>query len=152
MRPDGRTIEVCPRPPVRSRDASPQRGQRRGPTLLGRRAINLGYVIDVLRGRPTPLVESERRALRIVARHHAVSVGSRLGSHRQAAQVAHARDRRVEVRSGEEEEPLRVDVRPSRDVARAAHLRVRGIPGKRDVASTLAKVLPFERRPSKEVA
>ena len=49
VRPDGRTIEVCPRPPVRSRLGLPDTGSAAALRCWDGSRFNLGYVIDVLR-------------------------------------------------------------------------------------------------------
>jgi hypothetical protein len=49
VRPDGRTIEVCPRPPVRSRLDLPNTEGAPALRCWDGARFNLGYVIDVLR-------------------------------------------------------------------------------------------------------
>ena len=49
VRPDGRTIEVCPRPPVGNRRPLPRIGNAAALRCWDGTPFNLGYVIDVLR-------------------------------------------------------------------------------------------------------
>jgi hypothetical protein len=49
VRPDGRTIEICPRRPVGSRRALPDTGSAAALRCWDGTRFNLGYVIDVLR-------------------------------------------------------------------------------------------------------
>jgi len=52
VRPDGRTIEVCPRPPVRSRLDLPNTDGAAALRCWDGTRFSLGYVIDVLRPQP----------------------------------------------------------------------------------------------------
>jgi hypothetical protein len=60
VRPDGRTIELCPRPPVRSRLDLPNTGGAAAVRCWDGARFNLGYVIDVLRPQPAGWVANAR--------------------------------------------------------------------------------------------
>jgi hypothetical protein len=60
VRPDGRTIEVCPRAPVRSRIDLPNTGSAAALRCWDGTRFNLGYVIDVLRPQPAGWVANGR--------------------------------------------------------------------------------------------